>query len=346
MESLTGMARESSAKGSHGKTPESFSAACYDIRPAIPEDAQAICALFNKIFPDEMSLSHWQWKYQREQSRAIVAYRDGKLIAHYGGVGTDILMEGGHSTAIQVADLMVDPSERQAVRQNSPFFLMASAFLDNYVGYEKPFYLGYGFPSDRAMALSDRLGLFTPIGIMHEITWEINGADFPQSHNLTEITQANFADYTDRINSLWMRFSKNLAQRYVCKKDAAFILWRYLEHPAKTYAIYLVTGRFTGKAKYLLVMRHDQQKSMLMDILTSKLDLVPAIKLAKQLAWQQGNRKLVTWCSETDITRFKVEEAEDKILPVAIPANTRSPGPAPDSQMDKWWFMPGDTDYL
>lgn len=340
------MASKASISVARGKTPESFSAAGYHVRPAIPEDAGAICALFNKIFPDEMSLSHWQWKYQREQSRAIVAYRNGRLIAHYGGVGTDILLEGGRSTAIQVADLMVHPSERQAVRQNSPFFLMASAFLDNYVGYENPFYLGYGFPSYRAMALSDRLGLFTPIGAMHEITWEINENDFAHTCNITKITQANLANHTDSINTLWMRFSKNLAQRYVCKKDAEFIRWRYLEHPAKTYAIYLVTRRLSGKVKYLLIMRHEQKKSMLMDILTPKLDLAPAIKLAKQLTWQQGNQKLVTWCSDTDITRFQFEDAEDKILPVAIPANTRSPAPAPDNQIGKWWFMPGDTDYL
>lgn len=340
------MASEPSAKRAHGKTPESFSAAGYDIRPVATDDAQAVCTLFGKIFPDEMSLAHWQWKYRRKQSRAILAFKGDRLVAHYGGVGTDILMQGRQSTAIQVADLMVDPTERKAARGNSPFFLMGITFLDNYVGYENPFYLGYGFPSDRAMALSDRLGLFTPIGVMHEITWEINEADFPQAHNLTEITQANFADHIDRINDLWMRFSKNFAQRFVCKKNADFIRWRYLEHPAKTYAIYLITGRITGKAKYLLVMRHDQKKSMLMDILTPKLDLAPAIKLAKQLARYQGNQKLVTWCSETDKTRFQFEDAEAKILPIAIPANTRSPGPAPENQSDKWWFMPGDTDYL
>jgi len=343
---LTAMASKPSMMEAKKKTPESYRAAGYDVRPAVPDDAEAICTLFNKIFPDEMSLAHWHWKYRREQSRAIVAYRDGRLVAHYGGVGTDILLEGRQSTAIQVADLMVDPSERQAVRRTSPFFLMASAFLDNYVGYENPFYLGYGFPSDRAMALSDRLGLFTPIGAMHEISWEINGLEASPVRNLTEITSSNFVEYADRINSLWKRFSKHFGNRFVCKKDADFIRWRYLEHPAKTYAIYLVTGRFTRRAEYLLVMRHERQNSMLMDILARKLDLAPAIKLAKQLAWQQGSRTLVTWCSETDITRFQLEDAQDRILPVAIPANSRSPGPAPDHQADKWWFMPGDTDYL
>jgi hypothetical protein len=340
------MTSEPTSPEVHGKAPKSFSAGGYNIRPAIPEDAEAICALFNRIFSDEMSLSHWQWKYQREQSRAIVAYQDDKLVAHYGGVGMDVLLEGKQSTAIQVADLMVDQSARQAVRRGSPFFLMASAFLDNYVGYGNPFYLGYGFPSERAMALSDRLGLFTPIGVMHEVTWKINEMDTFRGNDLTVITQANFADHIDRINDLWARFSKNFAQRFVCKKNTDFIRWRYLEHPAKTYAIYLVTSRLTGNAKYLLVMRHDQQKSMLMDILTRKLDLVQALKFAKQLTKQQGNQKLVTWCSETDLSRFLIEQAEDKSLPIAIPANTRSSGPTSDNQADKWWFMPGDTDYL
>ena len=181
---------------------------------------------------------------------------------------------------------------------------------------------------------------------MHEMTWGITEPGASPSQKFTEITRDNFANYVDRINTLWLRFSSNFADRYICKKDADFIRWRYLEHPSKIYAIYLVTGRFTGTPKYLLVMRHDNQKSMLMDLLSRKLELAPAIKLAKHFAGRQGKRKLVTWVSETDRIRFQLEDAEDKLLPVAIPANTRSPGPTPESQKGKWWFMPGDTDYL
>jgi len=59
-----------------------------EVRPATPEDAENIRTLFQQIFNEEMSDRHWQWKYKRPPSRSIVVYRDGKLVAHYGGVGT------------------------------------------------------------------------------------------------------------------------------------------------------------------------------------------------------------------------------------------------------------------
>lgn len=345
MENLTGMAFTSTANVRR-PPDESYTAAGYEIRPATEADAESICTLFGKIFPDEMTPTHWRWKYLREQSRAIVACRNGKLVAHYGGVGTNILIEGEPSTAIQVTDLMVDPSERHAVRRNSPFFLTASAFLDSYAGTGNPFCLGYGFPSDRAMVLSDRLGLFTPVGSMHEMSWNIPQSVSSPGNNVIEINAGNYPGYAEKMNKLWTRFSRQFHNHFICIKDADFIRWRYLDHPSKRYAIYLVRGRITRKPKFLLVMRHDGDKSLLMDILGDSLDLQPATKIAIQITRQAGKAKMVTWCSDSFITIFQATGAQGRTLPVAIPANTWSPGPPPASQKGKWWFMPGDTDYL
>jgi hypothetical protein len=85
---------------------------------------------------------------------------------------------------------------------------------------------------------------------------------------------------------------------------------------------------------------------MLMDFLGSNLDVQPVIALAKQIAGSHGNNTLMTWCSDGFRHTFAVEGATEKPLPIAIPANTCSPALSPERQRYKWWFMPGDTDYL
>ncbi|MEK9648838.1 MAG: GNAT family N-acetyltransferase, partial [Gammaproteobacteria bacterium] len=139
------------------------------VRFVEPRDAGAVRALFRKIFNEDMSQRHWEWKYLRPQSRAVVVYKDDALLAHYGGVGRDIILEGKKSTAMQIADLMVDPDVRHAVRSRSPFYLSGKMFLESTVGYDNDFLLAYGFPSDRAMGLSERIGFFAPVGRMMEV---------------------------------------------------------------------------------------------------------------------------------------------------------------------------------
>ena len=324
-------------------------------------DVKYISELFRKVFGEEMTQAHWHWKYDRSQSRAVVVYRGDRLVAHYGGVGTDILLEGKASTAIQITDLMVDPDARHAVRSKSPFYLSAKKFLENYVGYDNPFLLGYGFPSERAMGLSETLGFFAPAGKMWECEWPAGRKSFSFADRLIALDADNFPGYEEKINQLWLQFSKQFANHIVCRKDAGYFKWRYLDHPSKNYSLYLVQGRLTGQPRALLVMRFEQHDSigngarrerrrndkvMLMDFLGDTGDLAGAIDHARNITASKGGIRLQTWCSDTFCGVFSLKGARQKALPIVIPACTGSPGPAPQTQENKWWFMPGDTDYL
>ena len=319
----------------------------YTTRVARSTDAEAICGLFRKVFKEEMTLAHWRWKYERDLSRAIVVYRDKQLVAHYGGVGTRILLEGKTSTAIQVTDLMVDPQVRNAVRSNSPFYLSAKKFLESFVGFDKPFLLGYGFPSGRAMDLSEKLGLFMPVGNMWEARWPVKQDQYLDVKNLLTLDKNNFHSYEKTINSLWKKFSHHFSNHYICDKNADYFKWRFLLHPSKKYSIHIVPGRLTKVPKAIFVLRHDQnKKSMLMDILCSSLDLEKIIKLALGMSAHKGSSQVITWHSDSFKKVFSVLSSVQEPLAIKIPANIGSVGPDPELQKNKWWFMPGDTDYL
>jgi len=316
-----------------------------EVRFVEPGDIKAICDLFKKIFNEEMSEAHWHWKYDRSQSRAVVVYRGDELLAHYGGVGTGILLEGKQSTAMQITDLMVDPAVRHGVRARSPFYLAAEKFLHNTIGFEKPFLLGYGFPSERAMGLSENLGFFSPVGQMWEVEWE--NEKYPvNKKNIVEITQENFSQYEKDINKLWGKFKKLFEDKTICIKNADYIRWRFMEHPSKNYSIYLIKGGILQSPKALLVLRHDKEQSMLMDVLGTTLELQKLIRFAQDISSVKNSGKLISWCSDAFKNTFELDKAKMKLMPIIIPACVAIPGPAPDTQKNKWWFMPGDTDYL
>jgi len=316
------------------------------VRFAGPHDAGAVRALFKKIFNEEMSQRHWEWKYLRPQSRAVVVYKDDNLLAHYGGVGTDIILEGEKCRAMQIADLMVAPDARHAIRSRSPFYLSGKMFLENTVGYDNDFLLAYGFPSDRAMGLSEKLGLFAPVGRMMEIQWDASKEEPSWLEKIVPVTKENFDKYAAIINLLCTSFHELFKDRIICRRDADFVRWRYLEHPSKSYNVHLIHNRISGKPSALLVLKFENSGVLLMDLITRSLDLIKAINMARYITSDYGKFDLTTWCSDTFIDIFKTGNARVRKLPVIIPACTATPGPSAETQKMKWWFMPGDTDYL
>ena len=322
------------------------SASGFVVRIATKEDAPEVCNLFKKIFQQEMTAEHWRWKYDRSYSREIVVYRNKELVAHYGGVGSQVLLAGVESTAIQITDLMVDPAFRNTVRSASPFYLSAKYFLESFVGYNNSFLLAYGFPSERAMGLSEKLDLFTPVGKIWEASWQVKAKNNYLKGRIIELNKRNFSSVEKKINSLWEKTAQTLNKHYVCKKDADYFSWRYLNHPTKHYSLYLVENTITRKPKALIVLKQENGKCMLMDILANPLDTESVIGRAINICAQQQCPELSTWHSDSFAELFSVHDSKQKELPIIIPANICSKGPEPDTQIDKWWFMPGDTDYL
>jgi len=322
------------------------SASGFVVRIATKEDAPAVCNLFKKIFQQEMTAEHWRWKYDRPYSREIVVYKNEELVAHYGGVGSQVLLDGKESTAIQITDLMVDPAVRNTVRSASPFYLSAKYFLESFVGYNNPFLLAYGFPSERAMGLSEKLALFAPVGKMWEASWQVKTTEKYLKGKIIELDKKNFSSVEKKINSLWKKAAQTLNKHYVCKKDADYFNWRYLNHPTKQYSLYLIESRITRKPKALIVLKQENGKCMLMDILANPLDTESVIGRVINMCAQQQCPELSTWHSDSFAELFSVHDSKQKELPIIIPANICSKGPEPASQINKWWFMPGDTDYL
>ena len=105
-------------------------------------------------------------------------------------------------------------------------------------------------------------------------------------------------------------------------------------------------NRITGRPKGLLVFRNEKERIFLLDMLGCSLKLGKLIGHALAITSREKHSVLATWCSDTFKNEFSVSGAEQRELPILIPACTATSGPAPETQKNMWWFMPGDTDYL
>jgi hypothetical protein len=319
-----------------------------DVRLYRPRDYVAVSALFTDIFKQPMSTAFHAWKYRPGKSGAMVVFKDGELIAHYGGVGATVVLRGEESSAMQIVDVMVKPSARHAARKTSPFFLLSGRFLEQFIGSEQPWLLSYGFPSERVMRLSEHLGLYTPVGRMLELVWDSAAiARAPRPWwQLDTLTAENASSFAKTLDALWAQMRQDLLEACAVVKDAGWLRWRYLEHPEYNYQVTLVRNRFTGRALGLFVCRPEGERLFLLDLVAPKQNLALMVGLAAHAAQAQQLGALKTWCSQSFRDWLPHAQATVTPLPIVTPANLWTPGPSPDSQRDIWWLLPGDSDFL
>jgi len=335
-----GTAGESGSES--GKEPAALS-----VRRLAEADAEAVCSLFATVFGHELGQAQWRWKYRRPDAHAVGVYRGSELVGHYGGLGARIVCKGLPATAIQIVDVMVNPSVRHAVRKHSPFFLAASTFLEHFVGYQHPYLLGYGFPSDRHMRLAAHLGLYAPAGRMQELSWPSSAESGPGwQYRLQELDAGTFAAESGTLDALWQALRHDLRQAIVVEKTAAWLEQRYLRNPARRYRLLLLRRRFSGKALGLLVLKQEAERLQLMDCLGPLGHLPLLLRSARALAREAGVASLYTWCTSAFVERFPQAQCSVQPLSISIPANIWTPGPAPATLQDQWWLLPGDTDFL
>ena len=324
------------------------SAKQWEVRVLQSSDAPAVCHLFEQVFKQPMSPEQHSWKYRPATSCAVGVFLDGELLGHYGGLGVNISCKGKPARAVQIVDVMVSSAGRQGVRKQSPFFLAGREFLERFIGYDNPYLLGYGFPSDRHMQLAVHMQLYAPVGRMFEISWPLPSpaAKLGLLHKLVRLDLTNLEKFKPALDTLWQHLRDDLPDFIAVEKDAAFIEWRYLEKPDQHYQLYLLCGRLTDKPLAVMVLKQAADHMLLLDFVGPLRVLPTVLQVAQWQAQQLHFTKLITWCSEKFVRVFATGSASSKPLPITTPANIWTAGPTQEELINRWWLLPGDTDYL
>lgn len=305
----------------------------------------AMFDLFNKTFHQVMTPAIWQWKYGSSLSHEIGVWRENKLIAHYGGIARKILFFGQPQTAVQIGDVMVDTSERGTLSKKGPFFLMASTFLERYIGYGKPYLIGFGFPNERAMKVAERLGLYAEVGHMVEFSWRTRSR-FPLWGTRLHLIHGKPTERTAAIvNACWQRMAADLRTAVIGVRDWQYLQHRYLNHPHHQYQIMLVTNRFSSRAHGILVLRYDAGDCEIVDIIAPLAEIPLLITHARRLAGIHGAARVFCHITGNFAAYFPASGESQRSVNIRIPANAWSEGPSPEILKDNWWLMSGDKDF-
>ena len=86
------------------------------VRPYQPGDEVGIVSLFNKVFPQKISLEHWRWKYQENSAGfplISVAVDGTKIVAHRSYIPANFVLGGKVVKATHSVDFMVHPHYRK-----------------------------------------------------------------------------------------------------------------------------------------------------------------------------------------------------------------------------------------
>lgn len=316
-----------------------------------------IRALFEQVFAQPMSEALWRWKYADGRGLATGARdRHGRLLAHYGGTGRTLWIQGRRIGAVQLGDVMVAPDARGFLSRNGPFGVATQGFLQQHIGPGRAFSLGFGFPGARHVRLGQKLGLYDAIGEVQEVTWP--AAAQPafalawrryMRGRLTPMDW-NAADTQGELDALWHTMLVQGGRWMLGERDGHWWRHRFANHPQGHYRCWWLRDRLSGRAVAALALRPSSESSQpweLLDWVAAPRHAGAVVQAARDLAARE-DRALLGWFSTTvmQVLAAAGSLTDARMAPACMACVTRSHDatmPAPASL--PWWLTGGDTDF-
>ena len=302
------------------------------------EDFPHIATLFQEVFGHALSRELWAWKYAAGHGNAVVASREGTLIAHYGGMYRDVRRCGEPDWVFQICDVMVHPKERGVLTRQGPFLLTAATSAEIYGP------LGFGFPNARAMRVAEKMGLYAPAGQMAEVRWTPSSPGI-RLHTRVRSLEPQHAPDRALVAPLWDAMANDLRAGVVGVRDWAYLAHRYFGHPHNHYEVLVVSARLTGRPLGIVVLRRLEASCELLDVIAPLDNLARVIDQARRMTARWGLGHLYCWITQNHASRFVDCDGKEEALNVSIPTSCWTADPRADSFRDKWWLMSGDTDF-
>lgn len=310
----------------------------WQLRHLRPGDYAEIAALFQEVFGHPLTPELWAWKYANGRGNAVLASRDGVLVAHYGGMYREIRLCGKPEWAYGGSDVMVHPQERGVMTRQGPFLLTAATTAELYGP------VAFGFPTERAMLVAERMGLYTKAGQMAEIRWDPVAEGPRWGTRIRSLKRGNTSDQV-LVDALWGAMAMDLQDSVIGVRDWKFLEYRYFDHPHNQYEIMLVTSRWTGKALGVVVMRRLENACELLDVIAPLANLEPVLDQARRMTARWALPYMYCWMTVNHAHHFVACGGKEEALNVFIPTSCWTDDPRVGMLIDKWWLMSGDTDF-
>lgn len=298
--------------------------------------------LFKISFQAEMTPQFLKWKYRDTVKMGIGVKRDEKLVAFYGGMPRDIILERHLVHAVQIGDVMVHPSERGAFTRKGAFLISAESFISQTIGTDKAYKIAFGFPSKRHYTLGEKLGLYDIVNTIKELSWTVKQKPSFSLWNFRNFEESDL----DYIPRLWGEMVKNLPKSAIGIRDNKWIKSRYLDHPDKPYKMITVHRRWSKKPEGVLVFRDRGADGMEWIDMVGDITRLPAFcSIAYKFAFEHFSPRLFCWMTQSHLSHFEKTRPLTSETDIVIPITILTDGLKPEQIKDRWWLMAGDTDF-
>lgn len=333
------------------------------LRDVLPGDMAAVLALHTRVFGPDVDAQWFAWKYGQGplqgHGQAVGAWHGDELIAYCGGVPRTLWRQGQRVRGLQIGDVMVHPARRGILTRHGPFFHVCKHFYDSRLGPEpqRPFQLGFGFPSDRALRLPVLLGLLRDGGVNEALHWDTTASEalrLPWSWRWQALLPADLR-FDRAVNAAWQSMRAQTGSLTLGQRDAAYLRWRYIERPNAAgtrdgapprYRFFALHRPWSATPAGIAVLDLRSTSAHWLDWV-GPVELMPLASRACRLeAGRAGASELTAWASlavaqqleHSDIVRREV------CAGIGIPsASDLKPQDVPGL---RWWLMGGDTDFL
>ncbi|GJM12687.1 MAG: hypothetical protein DHS20C12_10900 [Pseudohongiella sp.] len=311
-----------------------------------------VADLFERSFGVDFNAALWNWKYVQGGGKCVVARlgKDSEIVAHYGGAPRRIRYFGNASMAIQPCDVMVHPDIRKQYGKGSLFFEVAATFLEREIGNTVNHLLGFGFPNQKTMNISKRLGLYEKTDDFIELVYPLSDISEQQEPVLISDYDPNDSAARAELDSLWEAMAEGYSDGIIGLRDAEYIQHRYIDHPfSKTqqYRCVMLRESDTQKGLAFAVLKEHDGGKLLMDLVCPVASMKTAISILKQeLIKEEGAADLRLWLTSSGKDKVMCSGAIVNELGIEIPCNSWNPGPSAQALYGAWWLTAGDMDFI
>lgn len=216
-------------------------------------DEAAILELFRQSFHTERSPAHWRWKFEGNPAGArrisVALDSDGRLVGHYAAYPVPFRLDGDDIEAHQIGDTMTDPSIRHIGRgPTSILGRTALHFYGNFCEGRVAFNYGFNVANIQRFSLrflrSDRV---EPVSYRFR---DLAARPLRRLGRAERMLRGYRFELAKSVGPEWDELFLRVADayRFLVRRDARYVRWRYLEHPDFDYAVVAIRkwGRLVG----------------------------------------------------------------------------------------------------
>ena len=313
-------------------------------------DSTALVTLHQVVFGNTFHLGWYHWKYQTRHNPTLGLWNSqGELIAHCAGISRELYLQGLPCAGLQICDVMVHPQWRGIFTRRGPFFWVSRTFYEQYIGKDRPYSLGYGFPSYRHLQLAAKLDLLSDAGTIWELTWQQNQEQLtphPWHWQVLELQEGSSL-WSSHLQSAWEVMRNHSQSIQLGDRSPKEIDWRYRQHPSHRHYYTALKRPWSKKIRGIAIWRYTDNHTVLwLDWIGSPEDLARAQRMLAHHVLRGQVNKLQTWASQwiRSALRHTPHYSEKSVARIGIPNTSCIDLKTLEDQ--PWWWMAGDTDFL